>query len=57
MPVPEAGLGVTLRSDGLHLDYAFAGSRMLRDLLHGEGQGNRVNIFAGDEACKETMLP
>jgi putative transposase len=38
------------RIDTLHLDYPFAGSRMLRDLLRGEGvvmQGNRVKVFTG----------
>jgi putative transposase len=36
-PVPAAGLSVMRRIDALHLDYPFAGSRMLRDLLRGEG--------------------
>jgi len=36
-PVPEAELAVMRRIDALHLDYPFAGSRMLRDLLRGEG--------------------
>jgi putative transposase len=36
-PVPPADLGVMRRIDELHLDYPFAGSRMLRDLLRGEG--------------------
>ena len=35
--VPEAELVVMRRIDALHLDYPFAGSRMLRDLLRGEG--------------------
>jgi putative transposase len=35
--VPEADLAVMRRIDALHLDYPFAGSRMLRDLLRGEG--------------------
>jgi putative transposase len=30
-------LAVMRRIDELHLDYPFAGSRMLRDLLRGEG--------------------
>jgi putative transposase len=35
--VPEAELAIMRRIDALHLDYPFAGSRMLRDLLRGEG--------------------
>jgi putative transposase len=35
-PVPPADLAVMRRIDELHLDYPFAGSRMLRDLLRGE---------------------
>ena len=36
-PVPVADLAIMRRIDELHLDYPFAGSRMLRDLLRGEG--------------------
>jgi putative transposase len=36
-PVPPGDLAVMRRIDELHLDYPFAGSRMLRDLLRGEG--------------------
>jgi putative transposase len=36
-PVAPADLAVMRRIDQLHLDYPFAGSRMLRDLLLGEG--------------------
>lgn len=35
--VPETELVLMRRIDELHLDYQFAGSRMLRDLLAGEG--------------------
>ena len=35
--VPAADLAVMRRIDELHLDSPFAGSRMLRDLLRGEG--------------------
>ena len=35
--VTPADLAVMRRIDELHLDYPFAGSRMLRDLLRGEG--------------------
>jgi putative transposase len=35
--VPASELAVMRRIDALHLDYPFAGSRMLRDLLRGEG--------------------
>jgi putative transposase len=36
-PMPAAELAIMRRIDELHLDYPFAGSRMLRDLLRGEG--------------------
>jgi len=36
-PVAPADLVVMRRIDELHLDYPFAGGRMLRDLLRGEG--------------------
>jgi putative transposase len=36
-PVSAAALAIMRRIDALHLDYPFAGSRMLRDLLRGEG--------------------
>ncbi len=36
-PVPPAELAIMRRIDELHLDYPFAGSRMLRELLRGEG--------------------
>jgi putative transposase len=36
-PIPAAELAIMRRIDELHLDYPFAGSRMLRDLLRGEG--------------------
>jgi putative transposase len=36
-PVPAVDLAIMRRIDELHLDYPFAGSRMLRDLLNGEG--------------------
>lgn len=32
-----ADLAIMRRIDALHLEYPFAGSRMLRDLLRGEG--------------------
>ena len=36
-PVPEADLAIMRRLDRLHLDFPFAGSRMLRGLLASEG--------------------
>ena len=36
-PVGEAGLGLMRRIDELHLEYPFAGSRMMRGLLRQEG--------------------
>jgi putative transposase len=36
-PVPPADLAIMRRMDELHLDFPFAGSRMLRDLLNADG--------------------
>lgn len=36
-PVSESDLALMLRIDELHLDYPFAGSRMLQGLLKAEG--------------------
>ena len=36
-PVPAADLAIMRRMDELHLEFPFAGSRMLRDLLTQEG--------------------
>ena len=36
-PVPEASLAIMRRLDQLHLEFPFAGSRMLQGLLAGEG--------------------
>jgi putative transposase len=36
-PVSPADLAIMRRIDELHLNYPFAGSQMLRDLLRGEG--------------------
>src|SRR2546423_1118649 len=36
-PVPEADLAIMRRLDHLHLEFPFAGSRMLRGLLVAEG--------------------
>src|SRR3954466_10976974 len=35
--VPAADLAIMRRMDELHLDFPFAGSRMLRDLLNADG--------------------
>jgi putative transposase len=48
-PVPEAELTIMRRIDALHLDYPFAGSRMLRDLLRGEG------VVIGGEMVRTMM--
>jgi putative transposase len=37
-PISDTGLGLMRRIDELHLQYPFAGARMLRDLLRQEGQ-------------------
>ena len=36
-PVPAAELAIMRRMDELHLEFPFAGSRMLRDLLNQDG--------------------
>ena len=36
-PVPAADLAIMRRMDEVHLEFPFAGSRMLRDLLNQEG--------------------
>jgi putative transposase len=48
-PVPGADLAIMQRIDALHLDYPFAGSRMLRDLLRGEG------VIIGREKVRTMM--
>jgi putative transposase len=48
-PVPEAELAIMRRVDALHLEYPFAGSRMLRDLLRGEG------VIIGREMVRTMM--
>ena len=48
-PVSQADLDIMRRITALHLDYPFAGSRMLRDLLRGEG------IEIGREAVRTMM--
>src|SRR5580693_1437356 len=71
-PVPPAELAIMRRIDELHLDYPFAGSRMLRDLLRGEGVvigrelvqrfhgvNHRVGVDVieiGEDACLEFSL-
>ena len=41
-PVPEADLAIMHRLDRLHLEFPFAGSRMLRGLLAAEGARSAV---------------
>jgi putative transposase len=48
-PVSATVLAIMRRIDELHLDYPFAGRRMLRDLLRGEG------IAIGRERVTTTM--
>src|SRR5471030_2121891 len=49
-PVSPADLALMRRIDELHLEYPFAGSRMLRDLLRGEG------VETGRERVARLML-
>jgi putative transposase len=48
-PVAASELAIMRRIDALHLDYPFAGSRMLRDLLRGEG------VVVGREMVRTMM--
>ena len=50
-PVPEGELAIMRRIDVLHLDYPFAGSRMLRNLLRGEG------VVIGRELVRTMVTP
>lgn len=46
-PVPNVDLALTRRIDELHLDYPFAGSRMVQGLLRGEGlEVGRLHVAA-----------
>ena len=42
-PVSSADLAIMRRIDELHLEFPFAGSRMLRDLLRQEGSRSAVS--------------
>ena len=43
-PVPDTDLAIMRRLDRLHLEYPFAGSRMLRGLLVAEGARSAVGM-------------
>jgi putative transposase len=45
-PVPPAELAIMRRIDELHLNYPFAGSRMLRDMLRAEGMSIGRDLVA-----------
>ena len=48
-PVSAAALAVMRRMDELHLEFPFAGSRMLRDLLNKEGvEIGRCRVVSND---------
>ena len=49
--VPEAELAIMRRIDALHLDYPFAGSRMLRDRLARRGRHHRPRASADNDAA------
>ena len=50
-PVSAADLAIMRRIDELHLDYPFAGSRMLRDLLAWRGHRDRARAGHDDDAA------
>jgi hypothetical protein len=43
-PIQDAQLALMRRIDELHLEYPFAGSRMMRDLLRAEGSTAKANL-------------
>jgi putative transposase len=49
-PVPPAELAIMRRIDELHLDYPFAGSGMLRDLVRGR-RGDRTGVGRHTDAA------
>ena len=56
-PVSAGDLAIMRRIDELHLDYPFAGSRMLRDLLRGEGVATgTVSLAVPDRATGAASL-
>jgi putative transposase len=50
-PVSAVDLAIMRRIDVLHLDHPFAGSRMLRDLLRGEGGRDWPGTGGQDDAA------
>lgn len=46
-PVSDGDLALMRRIDELHLDYPFAGSRMLQGLLRGEGPRKGLTFIRG----------
>jgi hypothetical protein len=57
-PVSESDLWLMRQIDELHLNYPFAGSRMLRDLLGHQGLevGKRPVFPSGIAACVRPMM-
>ena len=55
-PVSAADLAIMRRIDQLHLDYPFAGSRMLRDLLRGEGVASARGAYPRDPLVPRGVL-
>ena len=62
-PVSKANLRLMRRIDELHLEYPFAGSRMLRDMLNREGRevgGKHISTLMkrmGIEAIHRRLSP
>jgi len=56
-PVPEVELAIMRRLDRLHLEFPFAGSRMLRGLLAAEGCkiGPSSCVRCDARKCKEAL--
>ncbi|GAD50835.1 hypothetical protein NT2_12_00990 [Caenibius tardaugens NBRC 16725] len=54
-PVSAADLAIMRRMDELHLEFPFAGSRMLRDLLRQEGIKIGRGHFPGDAAAMKLL--
>lgn len=55
-PVSAEDLALMRRLDELHLDYPFAGARMLCSLLRREGVSNPYSISASSPRTRPLML-
>src|SRR6266436_4513396 len=54
--MPDADLAIMRRLDQLHLEFPFAGSRMLRDLLAAEGHKIYPYLLRGVEITRPNQV-